>query len=168
MKSLFTALGLVDPDGSILSYEWTLQHENGSIITASGPTPTISNLTRGFYDVTLKVFDNESAFGTDTMLLAAAGSCSSCTPTSIHVESITLTTIKGTKGRSFGQATILVTDDCGGPVSGVTVEGHFDGDFTDDVSDVTVADGSVLFTTSLEVKKPTFDFTVDQLSGGPY
>ena len=144
---IFDGTGSTDPDGTIKSYEWTLQHEDGSVITAFGPNPTVPNLPPGFYDVTLKVFDDQDAFRTDTMLLAAAGSCY-CTPTSIHVESITLTTVKGSKGRSYGQATVLVTDDCGGPVPGVTVEGHFEGDFNDDnLSGVTGADGSVIFTT---------------------
>ena len=164
----FDGTGSTDPDGTVDSYEWTLQHEDGFIITASGATPTISNLMRGFYDVTLKVYDNQSAFGTDTMLLAAAGSCS-CTPSSIHFESITPTTIKGSKGRKFGQVNVFVADDCGNPVSSVEVTGSFSGDFIETVSGVTGADGSVTFTTSSKVKKPTYTFCVSSLANAlPY
>ena len=138
-----------DLDGSIVSYYWTLKHRinTNNDRESNEVSPTISGLAAGFYEVCLTVTDDDGQTDTDCCLLAAAGSCS-CTPTSIHVESITLTTVKGSKGQSFGQVTVLVNDDCGNPVSGVTVEGHFDGDFTDEVSDATGADGTVTFTTS--------------------
>ena len=159
-----------DPDGSIVDYYWKVAHKSdpNNYIEVSGINPTISGLTKDFYNMCLTVTDDLGATDTDCCLLAAAGSCSSCTPTSIHVESITLTTVKGSKGQSFGQATVIVNDDCGNPVSGVTVVGHFDGDFKDEVSGDTEADGSVMFTTLTEVRKPSFNFIVDQLSGGPY
>jgi len=64
-----------DPDGQVVSYQWSLKHRTNSAYdrTASGITPTLSTLNPGFYDVTLIVADNDGLTGTDTMLLAAAG-----------------------------------------------------------------------------------------------
>ena len=66
-----------DPDGTIVAYEWNLQHrENPSYNKlATGLNPTISGLYRGFYDVTLTVTDNDGFKATDTMILAASGQC---------------------------------------------------------------------------------------------
>jgi hypothetical protein len=69
--------GSSDPDGTIVLYDWELQHREDSIpdITASGMDPTISGLTPGLYDVGLTVTDEDGLTDTDTMLLGAAGSC---------------------------------------------------------------------------------------------
>lgn len=66
-----------DPDGTIESYDWQLQHrENSDYNTsAQGESPTVSGLEPGFYDVTLTVTDNDGLTDSDTMLLAAAGLC---------------------------------------------------------------------------------------------
>jgi hypothetical protein len=66
-----------DPDGTIISYEWSLKHRGNpsNMRTAEGVNPTISGLQPGFYDVTLTVTDNDGVTGTDTMLLAVAGEC---------------------------------------------------------------------------------------------
>ena len=67
--------GSYDPDGSIQSYYWNLQHrENASYDrSASGATSTVSDLTPGFYDVVLTVTDNLGIPNTDSMILAVAG-----------------------------------------------------------------------------------------------
>ena len=64
-----------DPDGAIVTYEWSLQHRANPANdrTASDQVTTVSDLQPGFYDVTLTVTDNHWATGTDTMLLAVAG-----------------------------------------------------------------------------------------------
>jgi len=66
-----------DPDGEVVSYEWTLVHRENPAYdrTASGMTPTVPTLNPGFYDVILTVTDNDGLVDTDTMLLAAAGQC---------------------------------------------------------------------------------------------
>jgi hypothetical protein len=72
-----------DPDGSIVSYYWKVSHksEPTNYIDANVFNPTISGLTRDFYEMCLTVTDDLGATDTDCCLLAAAGSCSSCTPT---------------------------------------------------------------------------------------
>ena len=160
--------GSSDPDGSIVSYYWTLQHRTNSANNrdVSGDNPTVSNLNRGFYDVYLTVTDDGALTDTDTMLLAAAGSCS-CTASTMYIEAIEPNLLKADKGEKHGQALVKVLDDCGNPVSGVTVYGKFSGDFTDSVSGATGGGGNVLLTTTTWMKgNPAFTFCVDDVSNG--
>ena len=156
-----------DPSGSIVSYYWKLtpNADPDNYIEANGVNPTISGLTNGFYNMCLTVTDNNGATGIDCCLLAAAGSCF-CTPNTIHVESIIPSTAAGTKGSKFGQVNVIVQDDCGNPASGVDVTGTFSGDYLDSLTGTTGSDGSVIFTTSTETKRPTYEFCVDLLSHG--
>jgi hypothetical protein len=161
-----------DPDGWIDLYEWKLQHRTNSANNrnASGVNPTITDLSPGFYDVYLTVTDNGGAIGLDCSLLAAAGSCF-CTASTIHIEAIEPDLLKADKGEKHGQALVKVFDDCGKPVSGVTVSGTFSGDFTDSISGVTGGDGNaLLITTTSTKKKPAFTFCVDDVINGtlPY
>ena len=66
--------GSYDPDGSIVSWSWILGHLDNSAYdkTATGETPTVSNLEYGNYTVTLTVTDNHGATGTDEMYLSVA------------------------------------------------------------------------------------------------
>ncbi len=63
------------PDGVIMFYQWQLNHRENSAFntTASGINPTVSNLKRGFYDVTLIVEDDQGITGSDQMFFSAAG-----------------------------------------------------------------------------------------------
>lgn len=67
--------GSSDPDGSIVTYQWQLNHRTNPAFnrTATGIKPTVSNLKKGYYDVTLTVRDDQAAIDTDTMELAVAG-----------------------------------------------------------------------------------------------
>jgi hypothetical protein len=67
--------GSYDPDGTIDSYKWVLQHRVDSAYdkTAEGEKTTVQDLNPGFYDVTLTVTDNGGLTHADTMLLAVAG-----------------------------------------------------------------------------------------------
>ena len=64
-----------DIDGSILHYQWFLEHKEKSNYnkTAQGMTPSITGLSRGFYRVWLTVEDNEGFQDTDEMVLSATG-----------------------------------------------------------------------------------------------
>jgi hypothetical protein len=66
-----------DPGGTIISYQWNLEHwENAAYSrTAEGVTPMVSNLEKGFYYVTLTVTNNNGCTAANTALLAAAGTC---------------------------------------------------------------------------------------------
>ncbi|MDM8525365.1 right-handed parallel beta-helix repeat-containing protein [Desulfococcaceae bacterium HSG8] len=64
-----------DPDGSIASYQWELRHKANSLYnkTVSGETVTVSELKKGFYDVTLTVTDDSGAVNSDEMFFSATG-----------------------------------------------------------------------------------------------
>ncbi|MCK8601346.1 PKD domain-containing protein [Desulfoferrobacter suflitae] len=67
--------GSNDPGGVIVSYQWQLKHESNSSFdqTATGMKPTVVNLEKGFYEVTLTVTDNSGLTDTDKMVLAVSG-----------------------------------------------------------------------------------------------
>ena len=56
--------GSYDPDGTIVSYEWDLDHD-GFYDDATGPTPTRSWCTAGSYPISLKVTDDGGLSDTD-------------------------------------------------------------------------------------------------------
>ena len=64
-----------DPEGEELQYFWDLKHREISDYnqTAAGPSPEVSGLEAGFYDVELTVTDIDGLSATDTMVLAASG-----------------------------------------------------------------------------------------------
>jgi|GEM_PF-3905938 len=69
--------GSYDPDGTIVDYQWILQHEEDPAlkISANGVEPILTDLPSGIYNVTLTVTDNDGLIGEDTAILAAAGHC---------------------------------------------------------------------------------------------
>jgi hypothetical protein len=151
-----------DPDGTIETYEWSLQHEDGSTIPAFGSNPTITHIPSGFYDVSLTVTDDGGLVDTDNMLLAAAGSCF-CTASTTYVESIVAGTIKG----KIGKVTVTIFDNCGNPVPSATVTGTFSGDdFNETGSGLTNANGVSVILTTAQVKKPSYEFCVDDVDKG--
>ena len=85
-------------NGQIINYTWELKHRENPAYnrTASGATPTITNLAKGFYDVTLTVEDETGATGQDSMLLSAAGSCESATTTTAPPTNIELSILDAT------------------------------------------------------------------------
>ncbi len=64
-----------------------------------------------------------------------------------------------------GQATVMIIDDLGNPVSAATVSGTFSGDFSESVSGTTDVQGEVTLTTSAKQKEPvTFTFCIDNVT----
>jgi len=63
-----------DFDGNIVEYHWNLIHrsDSGQNQTATGATPTITNVYTGFYDVSLQVTDNDSLTNADSMVLSVS------------------------------------------------------------------------------------------------
>jgi hypothetical protein len=159
-----------DPDGTIVSYDWTLQHRKNpdNDKSATGVNPTVIGLSNGFYDVCLTVTDDLGATDIDCSLLAAAGSCF-CTPSTTHVESIVVEISRGEQfwgiiKRKYGKAKVTVHDDCGNPVLGAEVRGTFSGDFNESGTGVTDANGvAVIYTTTVKIKIPSFTFCVDDV-----
>jgi len=63
------------PANQIISYQWQIQHrENAEYsVTAEGVNPTLSNLKKGFYDVTLIISNNKLETSSDKMIFSATG-----------------------------------------------------------------------------------------------
>ena len=70
-----------DPVGTIISYQWTLEHRENPAYNraAEGVTATVSKIENVFYDVILTVTNSDGCPATDIMLLGAAGPCSGST-----------------------------------------------------------------------------------------
>jgi len=64
-----------DPNGEIILYQWEITSMKDQVkLLLEGVNPNV-DLEKGFYDVLLKVTDNEGAIGEDQMLLAMTGQC---------------------------------------------------------------------------------------------
>lgn len=98
------------------------------------------------------------------------GGSGPCTPTDIHVDAILLSTWNAGQGNKGGQAQVTVVDDCGNPISGVTVSGTFTGDFNESHSAVTNASGvAILQTVGVKKGGVSITFCVDNVTGSlPY
>jgi hypothetical protein len=88
-----------------------------------------------------------------------------CQPTTLSIGGLVVREVRGSRGQSFGVVTVTVVDNCGQPVAGVRVTGHFTGDFTseDAATGLTDVEGMVELISATEVKKPAFSFVVDNL-----
>jgi hypothetical protein len=86
-----------------------------------------------------------------------------CTPTTVTVASISTDTTRGPAGTSYGQAVVLIIDNCGNPVAGASVTGYFTGDFENEATQPTDSNGEAKFVTTTYVKKPSFGFEVSDV-----
>ena len=154
--------GSYDTYGTIVSFDWLLQHRDDpdNDRTAAGVNPTISSLEPDFYDVTLTVTNDDGLTGTDTMLLAVAGSCD-CVASTMHIQSIIAETAPAIRNQKYGKVTVTIYDDCGNPVSGADVTGTFSGDYDQTITGTTGPDGTAVITTSASAKKPSYMFCVE-------
>jgi|GEM_PF-2258812 len=85
-----------------------------------------------------------------------------CDPTTVRVASISTDNIRGPAGTSYGQAIVVILDNCGNPVAGASVTGHFTGDFENEAPQTakTTSNGEAVFVTTTYVKRPSFGFVV--------
>jgi hypothetical protein len=88
-----------------------------------------------------------------------------CAATDMHIESVVCAEVSCGKGNKNGQATVTIYDNCGDPVQNALVDGTFSGDYNETFYDVqTDQYGVAVFTTAGCIKKPTFTFTVDDVT----
>jgi len=111
--------GSSDPDGTIALYVWT---EAGTEI-ATGQSPSVS-LAVGTHTITLTVTDDDDATDTDEVVITVS---SGGTGTTLHVADIQVDKVGRGRGNATAQATVLIVDESGNPVSGATVTVVFTG-----------------------------------------
>ncbi len=125
---------------------------------------------RGF-DTTDGAYDESFNGGQSDAFLSILEFREVAQPTSVHVDSILLTTVSAGQGKKRGRAEVAIFDDQGSPVAGASVTGAFSGDFSDTgVSAITNSSGVAVFTTSSAIKGTvSFSFCVTDVTAGlPY
>jgi hypothetical protein len=121
---LFDGSSSYDPDGTIDTYEWDfdindgLWWETGAIQDATGPTPTHTYGDDGIYIVTLRVTDNDNLSATDTCNVTVQN----VDPT-VSIESVTMEVEIGLRvaGRKYNEVGMTLYED-GTPIGYVSVE----------------------------------------------
>jgi PKD repeat protein len=156
----FDASGSYDPDGSIVSWDWDFGDTN----TGSGETTSHTYAAAGDYTVVLTVTDNESATDTDTQIV----SVSDAVPT-LYVFDIAMTGKRAGPNRN-ATATVTIHEVGDVPVAGATVSGTwtYPGGSTTSASGVTLADGTIIFTSAKVKSAGTFTFTVTDVDKSGY
>jgi len=125
----------------------------------------IRGLIENGADATGTMGQNLQAWSVHGRINVGSSLSSNAEPTSHHVQSISLSTVSADRGRKHGQATVIVVDDFGSPVSGASVSGSFTGTFAESPSATTDGNGSVTLTTTATAKGGvTFSFCVDDVS----
>jgi len=135
---------------------------DGSVTFDTGAGPTWP-LPEGEYDVFFLANDGYGILdGPIDFSVIPAG----CTATDIHIEAVLCAEVSCGPGMTSGKATVTIYDDCGEPVADALVDGTFSGDFEETFDDVlTDSNGEAVFTTTGCIKKPSFSFTVDDVTG---
>jgi hypothetical protein len=80
-----------------------------------------------------------------------------------HVEALVCGDLRGDQGKKYGQVTVTIYDNCGDPVAGADVTGTFTGDFNETLTETTDGNGVAVITTTTQVKKPAYQFCVDDV-----
>ncbi len=119
------------------------------------------------YDYKVAAVNNDGASYSNTA--SATTHTAGGTPTRVEVASITVNTVSAGRGQKAGQATIVVADDLGNPVTGARISGAFSGDFTGDVEQAdTGNDDSVTVQSDNSVpnktKNPALTFCVTSIT----
>jgi PKD repeat protein/C1A family cysteine protease len=159
----FDGTGSSDPDGSIVSYQWTF----GNGQTANGATASVTYDTPGTYEATLTVTDNSGATGTATLVITVNGNTSQ---SAIYISDLGMSIIPIRKWYRI-MVTVEIRDTDGNPVPNASITGSWGGILRGKASGTTDANG--LFTiSSFNIKKSgTALFTVNTVvspDGTPY
>ncbi len=130
---------------------------DGAVTLTSCVDSAVVNGTTYFYVVTARDLDgNESAYAGEVSATPQAP------PVVMHVGAIAMKTAPDGR-RIFGAAEVLVLDDLGAPVVGVTVTGTFGGGVSGTGSAETDANGIALLTSATSAAAPmTFSFCVEE------
>ena len=138
---------------------------NGSLVATSDYTDNgVNNGTTYYYVVT--AVDTAAQESGDSNEASATPQASGG-PTTMHVQSIVLSTVNAGQGNKRGRAVVTIVDDQGGAVSGVTVSGTFTGDYSESGAGATDGSGVATIDTAGTAKGGiSFTFCVDNVTGG--
>jgi hypothetical protein len=135
-----------DPEGDSLTYYIISGPSHGSL-SGTAPDVTYSPIAgySGSDSFTFNVYDGVDPSNEATVNINVNKAAS---PETIHVDSITVTTINVGKGQKSGYAIVSIVDNLGNPISGASVTGRFTDDFVESgVQDVTDSSGIAEFYT---------------------
>ncbi|HEY5551218.1 MAG TPA: PKD domain-containing protein, partial [Opitutaceae bacterium] len=152
----FSSSGSYDPDGAIVTYNWTFG--DGSSVVSSNPSHTYSSV--GSYNATLTVTDNGAATTSDSVAISVGQDSNR----DFDVSSLTLGLNTTNAGRA-GVATVRVLDHLNQPVSGAGITVTWSGLITGTSSGTTNSNGEVALTSSRRTKKSgTLTATITSIS----
>jgi PKD repeat protein len=147
----FTGSGSYDPDGTVVSYAWTLG--DGASSSAQNPSRTYS--TPGTYTATLTVTDNRGGSGTASVQIIVSPNPALV----MHIGSIAMALVPGNSGTS-ARATVRIVNASGLPVQGATVTGSWTGLAKSTSTATTDVNGNAVLTSRSSRKKGTFTITI--------
>ncbi|MHC4132081.1 MAG: hypothetical protein ACYSSP_08290 [Planctomycetota bacterium] len=112
-------------------------------------------------------FLDTCAFGEDSFGFLKLGEpAPPCTdPTYVAVDSIACGTARGSQGNKYGQVIVTIYDECGDPAVGYDVTGTFTGSYNETLTETTNGSGQAVLTTTTQIKKPSYQFCVDDVVG---
>jgi hypothetical protein len=148
-----SSAGSADPDGSIVSYEWSF----GDGSTATGPVVSHSYGNAGTYTAQLKVTDNSGLTAVRSVTITANAPV---LVLPMKVGNIAMSLTDSGKNRFRAGAAVQVLNGSGVPVAGATVTGRWSGLTSGTVSGVTNSSGVVSFASATTRNLGTFVFTV--------
>ena len=148
----FSAAGSSDPDGSIVSYQWSF----GDGSTASGATATKVYNTAGRFSAELRVTDNAGLTAVRSVNIDATAPFVTVTS---RVSDIAMSLSVARNGQARAAAVVTVRDGNGNLINGATVTGTWSGLVSGNGSATTSA-GKAGFTSPQSRNRGTFVFTV--------
>jgi PKD repeat protein len=164
----FSASGSTDPDGTIVSYEWSF----GDGTTASGVTAGKTYSTAGTYTASVKVTDNSGLATVKSVTITATTTptppVTSSTST-MSVAGLTVTAKPNKGGQTQAIASVTVKDNStGNLVAGASVTGTWDGAVSGSGSGTTNTSGVASISSSRTKSSGPFSFTVTGVSLSGY
>jgi len=154
----------VDADGDQLTAIFSSAPSNGTLdLATDGSFVYVPDLGYEGPDAFVYTADDGNGYTNNATVMISIEPVAG--PTSMHVESIVVNHLSIGKGRKQGYAEVVVLDDLGNPVAGVSVTGSFSEDLVETITGETDAAGLAVFTTSGDVKGSiSLTFCVDDLT----
>lgn len=158
----FGATGSYDPDGSLVSIEWTFGDGSSP---ALGASTSHTYTTPGVYVATLKVTDNAGLTDTKNVTINATAPV---VLVPMHVDAITVTLRTFRNGNADATAQVAVRDGSGNPVPGATVNGVWSGAVSGTDSALTSSSGVASMKSGRSKAAGPFIFTVSGIALAGY